>query len=254
MGDPGGLEALRRAFPRRPRDGGVNDRAILTGAIAHVTDVEDPEYKFGELAQATGYRSILAVPMLRDGQPVGAITVTGMAPKAFSPRQVDLLKTFADQAVIAIERTFASSRRLEARTGELTRSVGELRALGEVSRAVGSTLDIQTVLATIVSRAVPLSGAQGGVIYEYDEVTETFHLRASHHMETEPWRCSAPSPSSSERVLLGKRPPPGHQSRLRTFWTGRHTGSRASGGSWPASEYDPCSACLSSWNGESWGP
>ncbi len=117
VADPQSMEALRRAFPRRPRDGGVNDRAILTRAIAHVTDTrEDSHYQFGELAQATGYRSILAVPMLRDGQPVGTITVTGAAPKAFSPRQVDLLKTFADQAVIAIEnvRLF---KELEARTG-----------------------------------------------------------------------------------------------------------------------------------------
>ena len=184
VGDPGRMEALRRAFPRRPRDGGVNDRAILTGAIAHVPDVEDPEYKFGELAQATGYRSILAVPMLRDGQPVGTITVTGVAPKAFSPRQVDLLKTFADQAVIAIEnvRLF---QELEARTGELTRSVGELRALGEVSQAVSSTLDLETVLATIVSRAVQLAGCDNGIVYEFDEATQSFHARATHRVTPE---------------------------------------------------------------------
>ena len=184
VGDPGRMEALRQAFPRRPREGGVNDRAILTGAVAHVPDVQDPGYKFGELAQATGYRSILAVPMLRDGQPVGAITVTGVAPKAFSPRQVDLLKTFADQAVIAIEnvRLF---QELEARTGELTRSVGELRALGEISQAVSSTLDLETVLATIVSRAVQLAGCDNGIVYEFDETSQSFHARATHRVTPE---------------------------------------------------------------------
>jgi signal transduction histidine kinase len=68
---------------------------------------------------------------------------------------------------------------LQARTHELTRSVEELKALGEVGRAVSSTLDLETVLATIVSRAVQLSGAKGGLIYEYDEVTQEFHLRAT---------------------------------------------------------------------------
>src|SRR5262245_38193261 len=88
----------------------------------------------------------------------------------------------ADQAVIAIEnvRLF---QELEARTQELAKSVGELRALGEVGQAVSSTLDLQTVLSTIVGNAVQLSGTNGGVIYEYDEAAETFLLRASHRME-----------------------------------------------------------------------
>jgi signal transduction histidine kinase len=95
-----------------------------------------------------------------------------------------LLETFADQAVIAIEnvRLFQA---LEARTRELAQSVGELRALGEVGQAVSSTLDLQTVLSTIVRHAVQLSGTSGGIIYEYNESTETFHLRASYQMEDE---------------------------------------------------------------------
>jgi signal transduction histidine kinase len=83
--------------------------------------------------------------------------------------------------VIAIEnvRLF---QELEARTAELTRSVEQLTALGEVSRAVSSTLDLPTVLTAIVNRAVQLSGAAGGVIYEYDEGTQEFQLQASHRM------------------------------------------------------------------------
>ena len=82
-------------------------------------------------------------------------------PGLFADTQVELLKTFADQAVIAIEnvRLF---QELETRTRDLTRSVGELRALGEVSQAVSSTLDLETVLETIVSRAVELSGSYSG--------------------------------------------------------------------------------------------
>src|SRR5262249_42838565 len=91
---------------------------------------------------------------------------------------------FADQAVIAIEnvRLF---QELEARTRELAQSVGELRALGEVGQAVSSTLDLQTVLSTIVRHAVQLSRTDGGVVYEYNEAAEEFHLRANHLMEAE---------------------------------------------------------------------
>jgi GAF domain-containing protein len=104
--------------------------------------------------------------------------------RPFSERQIKLLETFADQAVIAIEnvRLF---QELEARTRDLARSVGELKALGEVGQAVSSTLDLQTVLSTIVRHAVQLSGTDCGIIYEYDEPTQEFHLRASYQMEEE---------------------------------------------------------------------
>ena len=74
---------------------------------------------------------------------------------------------------------------LEARTRELARSVEELQALSEVGRAVSSTVDLPTVLATIVARAVQLSGTSSGVVYEYDEATQEFQLRASHRTEEE---------------------------------------------------------------------
>ena len=79
----------------------------------------------------------------------------------------------------------ACSRNWNARTRELARSVGELKALGDVGQAVSSTLDLPTVLSTIVGHAVQLSGTDGGVIYEYDEAAKEFHLRASHLMEAE---------------------------------------------------------------------
>ena len=98
--------------------------------------------------------------------------------KPFTDKQMALLETFASQAVIAIEnvRLF---KELDARTHELTRSVGELKALGEVGQAVSSTFDLETVLTRIVSHAVQLSGTDGGAIYEYDEASEEFLLRAS---------------------------------------------------------------------------
>ena len=108
---------------------------------------------------------------------MGVIIVTRREAGRFSDAELDLLKTFADQAVIAFEnvRLF---KELEARTAALTSSVDQLTALGEVGRAVSSTLDLETVLTTIVSRAVQLSGLDGGVVHEYDEDAEEFVHRA----------------------------------------------------------------------------
>ena len=107
-----------------------------------------------------------------------------MEVRPFTAEQVKLLETFADQAVIAIEnvRLF---QELQERTRELVSSVSELKALGEVGQAVSSTLDLETVLTRIVSHAVQLSGTDGGAIYEYDEQSEEFLLRATDHMEEE---------------------------------------------------------------------
>jgi two-component system, NtrC family, sensor kinase len=86
--------------------------------------------------------------------------------------------------VIAIENARLLSE-LQARTQELTSSVGELQALGEVSQAVSSTLDLQTVLSTIVARATLLAGADAGIIYEYDGEREIFRPRATERLEPE---------------------------------------------------------------------
>jgi signal transduction histidine kinase len=120
----------------------------------------------------------------KEGRAIGVILIRRTEVRPFSEKQIALLKTFADQAVIAIEnvRLF---QELEARTSELARSVGELRALGEVGQAVSSTLDLETVLTRIASHAVQLTGAAGGAIYEYDEESEEFHLRGSHQIDKE---------------------------------------------------------------------
>jgi signal transduction histidine kinase len=122
--------------------------------------------------------------MLWEGTPIGVITVTRAEPGSFSDSEIELLKTFADQAVIAVEnvRLF---KELQERTGELTRSVDELRALGEIGQAISSTLDLRAVLSTIVVRATQLSGTDAGVIYEYDELREVFVPRATEHLEAE---------------------------------------------------------------------
>src|SRR5499433_2403597 len=173
------------------RDGDIIDRAtpvgraVLDQQTIHVHDLQAAEADFPlsrSRGIAAGLRTVLATPLLQKGIAIGAILIRRREVRPFSERQIKLLETFADQAVIAIEnvRLF---QELQARTRELARSVGELKALGEVGQAVSSTLDLQTVLSTIVGHAVQLSRTNGGVIYEYDEATETFLLRASYHME-----------------------------------------------------------------------
>jgi signal transduction histidine kinase len=160
-------------------------RAVLDRRTIHVADTqaETDEYPEGSaIARRFGHRTSLVVPLLRAGEAIGAIALRRTTIQPFSDSQVALLQTFADQAVIAIEnvRLF---KELQARTAELTRSVDELTALGEVSRAVSSTLDLDTVLNTIVTRANQLAGTDGCSIYEYDETAEEFRLRASRYAD-----------------------------------------------------------------------
>ena len=171
---PEAVAVVRQSYPMPPSRGGATARAILSRTMVYIPNIrEDHEYTLEALAKAAAYLSVLAVPMLRESKPIGVITVTGAEAGAFSQGQIGLLQTFADQAVIAVENVRLFNE-LEARTTDLTRSVEQLTALGEVGRAVSSTLDLGTVLTTIVSRAVQLSGLDGGVVFEYDEDTEEF--------------------------------------------------------------------------------
>lgn len=180
-----GIEAYRQTYPMAPSRASAASRSILTRTLVHIPDIDaDPDYRIAAASRKVGLRSIVAVPMLHHGEPIGTITVSRAEPGLFPPKQVELLKTFADQAVIAIEnvRLF---QELETRTQELTRSVGELRALGEIGQAISSTLDLETVLQTIVTRAVELSKTDAGTIYEFDEVEQVFIPRANHGVSGE---------------------------------------------------------------------
>jgi signal transduction histidine kinase len=175
---PEALEEVRRVFPARPTRTLFVGRAIVERAVVHIPDFDiDPEYEHHALSRAVGQRSGLWVPMLREGAPIGVIGVSRAEAGPFSDSEIELLKTFADQAVIAVENARLLSE-LQERTRQLSQSVNQLTALGEVGRAVSSTLDLETVLSTIVSRAVQLSGLDGGVVFEYDERAEEFVQRA----------------------------------------------------------------------------
>jgi GAF domain-containing protein len=154
---------------------------LLEGKVVHITDVQaDPEYTFVEGQRSyCSWRSDVA-----RRHSIGVLALTRSEDRPFSDKQIELVSTFADQAAIAIENV----RLLEAlrlRTDELGRSVEELRALGEVSQAVNSSLDLETVLSTIVAKAVQLSGTEAGAIYVFDELRRELRLRATYGMDQE---------------------------------------------------------------------
>jgi two-component system, NtrC family, sensor kinase len=159
-------------------------RVALEGRVVHVKDLAaDPDYALPE-AVAAGIRTGLGVPLLREGAVVGTIALGRKRVQPFTERQIELVRTFADQAVIAIENARLLGE-LQARTDELTRSVAELQALEEVLRAVNSSLDLDIVLATIISRAAQLSQADEGMIYEFDETEEVFVPKSAFGMSAE---------------------------------------------------------------------
>jgi GAF domain-containing protein/anti-sigma regulatory factor (Ser/Thr protein kinase) len=179
----------RAAIVHPHRDSSLR-RAAETKQVVQVADVTKlPGYLAGDPFLVTavahgGYRTVLSVPMVKENDLVGVICVYRQEVRPFTDKQIELLTNFARQAVIAIENVRLLNE-LRSRTADLARSVEELRALGDVSQAVNSTLDLATVLSTIVSRAVQLSGTEAGTIYEFDNQQKELLLRSTYGMSEE---------------------------------------------------------------------
>ena len=203
---PEAQEAYRGLFPMVPTRDSITCRTILDRQIIHVRDIAS-EPGVSAAVRNLGNKSQISLPLLRDGAAIGAMTMTSGEIGGFTDSQVELLQTFAEQAVIAIT-TAEAYRELQARTDELTRSVAELQALEEVVRAVNSPLDLDTVLATIISRAAQLSQADEGTINEFDETEEVFVPKSAFGMNAERWRGSANAGSGWARPIGNCTPVP----------------------------------------------
>ena len=169
-----GGEAVRRAFPYRASRVGISGRVVLDRRVVHIADVtEDPEYGFKDVAWTAHTRAQLDVPMFRGNEIIGVLVAARAEPSPFTPAQVDLLQTFADQAVIAIEnvRLF---RELEARNRDLTNALEQQTATAEILRVIGSSpTEVQPVFDAIVTSAVRLLGAFSSTVFRLidDEVS-----------------------------------------------------------------------------------
>src|SRR5262245_53994072 len=178
---PEALEQVQRRFPARPTRAMGTGRAILERAVVHIPDVEaDAEYRNQPLTRAVGLRSALFVPLIREGAPLGVIVVGRAEPGPFSDDQIKLLKTFADQAVIAIENTRLFETE-QARTRELQRALDQQAATSKILSVIsGSPGALEPVFETILRSARQLCGAEFGHLLLFDG--ETWRAAALHNL------------------------------------------------------------------------
>jgi GAF domain-containing protein len=185
---PPALAEVRRRSPLRPDPQSFVARMVATKGAINIPDLAAEPFYIERNPTAVAaveladMRSILLVPMLRNNDLIGAISVYQQTVRPFTDRQIALLAGFANQAVIAIENARLLTE-LRARSEELGRSVGELRMLAEVSQAVNKTLDLETVLSTIAAKAVQVSNTDAGAIYVFDDAQRLFRLRATYGMD-----------------------------------------------------------------------
>jgi signal transduction histidine kinase len=166
-----GLAAALALFPMRPGGGSYTARAIGDGVVMNVADAlaeTDPAYATKAVARLAGYRSVLSVPMFRGTQVLGAISVNRAEVGLFGDTEVELLRTFADQAVIAIENTRLTNDR-EARNRELAEALEQQTATSEILRVIsGSHSSTEPVFNAILESGARLTEADFGLVVRYE--------------------------------------------------------------------------------------
>ena len=167
-----------RAAEIPPGRGTLIGRVALENRAVEIVDAwTDPEYAEKEEARVGNVRAMLGVPLMRDGEIIGAFALGRAEPVSFSQRQVDLVSTFADQAVIAIENVRLFDE-VQAKTRDLEESLQQQTATADVLKVISrSAFDLQAVFDTLVASAVQLSGSHSGAICVRDG--EIFRYRSS---------------------------------------------------------------------------
>jgi signal transduction histidine kinase/putative methionine-R-sulfoxide reductase with GAF domain len=168
-GFPSGFNEYIETLPMEPGRGSLTGRVLLEGKRVHIIDVlADPEYTLAEAQKKGGFRTMLGVPLLREGSPIGVLHVVRKTVRPFTDKQIELVETFADQAVIAIENVRLFDE-VQARTDELSESLRQQTATAEVLKTISRTaFDLQRVLETLLENAVRICGAKHGLIFRYD--------------------------------------------------------------------------------------
>jgi GAF domain-containing protein len=159
-----------RDIPVKPERGTVTGRTLLEGKVIHVPDVHaDPDYAFSEAQRLSGDpRTFLGVPLLREGHPVGALVLLRRNMRPFTDKQIELVTTFADQAVIAIENVRLFDE-VQAKTRDLTESLEQQTATSEVLQVISSSQgELEPVFQSMMENATRICGAQFGLLNLYD--------------------------------------------------------------------------------------
>ena len=163
---------------------------LRNAARVHCEDIDTDERYSRREAQSFGeFSTVLGVPLLRDGEPIGVIVLARAHVEPFTDKQIDLVTVLADQAVIAIENA-RLVRELKEQSAVLATSVEELSALGETGQAVSGTLDLTRVLDLISARAMSLCQADACAMFRYDRTNRQFTL----------WRASGLGAALSDQI------------------------------------------------------
>jgi len=188
----------------------ITGRVLLEGRVVQISDLaSDPEYKLPGATTVAKIRTLLGVPLMREGEPIGVLTLGRQRVAPFSERQIELVTTFADQAVIAIENTRLFDK-LRERTADLARSVDELTATSDVLKVISrSAVDLKTVLDKLVETAARLCRADQAYMFRGRD--DTYHLVAAHGIseQTKDFVATHPLPldrgSTPARAILERR-------------------------------------------------
>src|SRR5262245_39499059 len=171
-------------FRFEPGRGTVAGRVVLEGRVVQVADVQaDSDFALVEPMRAAGWRTMLGVPLVREGTPIGVIVLIRCMVREFTDKQIELVTTFADQAVIAIENVRLFDE-VQARTRDLSESLEQQTATSEVLSVISSSpTDVQPTFDAIAGSARRLCDAANAMVFRFDG--ELIHLAAYDNLDAE---------------------------------------------------------------------